>query len=325
MVLVYIIKDKRLILFVDFNSGMNLDIYIGELLFQHDKVLVPGLGGFISTYVPAEVHADSQSFVPPSKKISFLAEWLEDDNLLVAYVAAKMNRPEKVAREMIAEQVGEVFNRVRKGEDVMLTGLGSLSFDKRKRLVFKASLETNFLMESFGLSSFTFPHLKAGKKSFFTQSAISRRRKKSAGKKLSILQTLILFFVLLLISLIPNNSRISESIIRYPAGIGQLPSLVNLKTPGELEAVQEEVVLSADTAIGLVSGYFIVAGSYQSLEYAEELRQKLMGKGYTAYVEQAEKMFFRVILAEYQTLDEVEQALPLQQDLNRELELWILK
>lgn len=46
---------------------MQLDQYISELLFHHDCVIVPGLGGFVVNYKSAHISAVQNTFYPVKK------------------------------------------------------------------------------------------------------------------------------------------------------------------------------------------------------------------------------------------------------------------
>ena len=50
---------------------MKMETYISELLYRHDCVILPGLGGFITNYRSAQIHPVSHTLRPPSKSISF--------------------------------------------------------------------------------------------------------------------------------------------------------------------------------------------------------------------------------------------------------------
>ena len=56
---------------------------ISKLLFEHDCVIVPGLGGFITNYKPAIIHPQHHTFHPPSKQIIFNAALNSNDGILI--------------------------------------------------------------------------------------------------------------------------------------------------------------------------------------------------------------------------------------------------
>ena len=50
---------------------MNVEKHIGELLYDHNCVIVPDLGGFVANYAPAKIHPTQHTFTPPTKNIVF--------------------------------------------------------------------------------------------------------------------------------------------------------------------------------------------------------------------------------------------------------------
>ena len=50
---------------------MNIETYISDLLYRHDCVIIPGLGGIITNYRSAQIHPVSHKLQPPSKSIRF--------------------------------------------------------------------------------------------------------------------------------------------------------------------------------------------------------------------------------------------------------------
>lgn len=312
---------------------MILDKYIRELLFREDCVIIPGFGGFISRYAPAEIQEESQTFVPPTKEIGFDSELTADDGMLVSYMSVEMDRPKDVILEMITVQVGEIRETLTQGKKVILEGIGQFSSGKGGVLIFTANSEINFLIDSFGLSTFTFPVLEAEKQSIFKRSIFFRQAvfhpketlpgslNKSTEKDSTTQLFVIALTILVIISLLPFNSRISESIFRHPSALGPLPSLVMVDPPVELSGVSSNI--KADELPAMK--YPIIAGSFLSGKNADLLYLELISRGYNAKIEQTRKSFYRVIMAEFITLDKAEFALLDLQAGNRDLKLWILK
>ena len=67
---------------------MKIETYISDLLYRHDCVIIPGLGGIITNYRSAQIHPVSHKLQPPSKSIRFNINLQEDDGLLANYVSS---------------------------------------------------------------------------------------------------------------------------------------------------------------------------------------------------------------------------------------------
>ena len=70
---------------------MNIGKYIYLLLPEHDTVIVPGLGAFVSSYKSAQVDEQSGEMVPPSKEIYFEPKIKNNDGLLVGKIAGDIH------------------------------------------------------------------------------------------------------------------------------------------------------------------------------------------------------------------------------------------
>ncbi|MCK5822175.1 MAG: SPOR domain-containing protein [Bacteroidales bacterium] len=316
---------------------MTLYKYIRELLLLEDIVIIPGFGGFVSHYTSAEIQEESQTLVPPSKSIEFDAEMLADDGILVSYISIQMDRPKDVISEMLADQVREMHEFMAKDEKIYMSGIGYFVSGKDGELVFKANLNANFLLDSFGLSSFSFPVLELEKQSIFNRSLFFRQPDSSQSESLpgSISSSTkkdktkqnVAFAIaaVVLLSLFPLNSRISESIFRHPSAFGPMPSLVVLDSPVKLKVASTELIDTYTSEEASAIKFLIIAGSFISEQNADVLYQDLISRGYQAKIEQARKSFYRVIMAEYISLDKAELALLDLQAVNQDLSLWILK
>ncbi|MDP4281117.1 MAG: SPOR domain-containing protein [Bacteroidota bacterium] len=150
---------------------MNLERYIGELLFEHDCVIIPGFGGFIGNYSPARIHPTQHTFYPPSKTLLFNINLVQNDGLL----ANRISMCDKIsfldALRKISGTVGLWNRELNEGKTVALSGVGRFFKDKEGNLQFEQDREINFLPGSFGLSPFMSPAIqqaglrkKAGKK-----------------------------------------------------------------------------------------------------------------------------------------------------------------
>jgi len=133
---------------------MKIDRYISELLFDHECVIVPGLGGFIVNEKHAAIERLTYQFNPPFKKLLFNQHIRFNDGLLINYISKKAGLSFEEVRKQIDELVHQYFSRLEKGEIIKLEDIGTLSFDENKNILFDQNLSINYNAESFGLSSF---------------------------------------------------------------------------------------------------------------------------------------------------------------------------
>lgn len=128
--------------------------HIADLLYHHECVIVPGLGGFIKANIPARIIHTSHEFFPPSGTLAFNSGLAANDGLLANHIASVQNTSYREALYEIKKWVEICLDTIHKGEKVKLEGIGELFINASGRLEFKPSLELNFNPDAFGLPVF---------------------------------------------------------------------------------------------------------------------------------------------------------------------------
>lgn len=136
-----------------------LDKHIEELLHNHDCVIVPNFGGFITSKMPAFYNKFTSVFHPAKKKILFNKHLVFNDGLLATQVAEKKSMTVEEANQLLIQFKDDCFLRLNEEGRVEIEKVGVLFFDKEKNIQFQQS-STNFLKESFGLSTMAVEKLK---------------------------------------------------------------------------------------------------------------------------------------------------------------------
>lgn len=179
---------------------MNTAKYISELLYQHNCVIVPHLGGFVANYASAKIHPTQHTFEPPSKKIVFNKNLSTNDGLLANHIS----RSEKISYDKALSELqlfaSETLTQLKSGKKVELENVGTLFLDVERNIQFKPS-PTNYLPEAFGLPTFQSPAIKRdniGKrieKEFKDRDAIPAEKKKINYKRIAAMAVLIPFVI----------------------------------------------------------------------------------------------------------------------------------
>jgi len=132
---------------------MRLEKYINQLLFQHDCVIVPKFGAFISHPISTKINPEDQSIQPPYKEISFTSSLNSNDGVLAHTYASEENVDLTLANENLAQDVEAWNTRLSKGETIELDKIGSLKTTSEGILQFEPHTTENFLIDSFGLKT----------------------------------------------------------------------------------------------------------------------------------------------------------------------------
>jgi len=133
---------------------MEIQHYIAELLSEHDCVIIPGLGGFVGSYLPAQIHPVYHTFQPPSKKILFNINLRQNDGLLANHIVQAEKITFNDANEQIRQFAEGTINSLRTRKYLILQNIGKLYMGKEGNIQFDQDLRSNLLPESFGLQPF---------------------------------------------------------------------------------------------------------------------------------------------------------------------------
>ncbi len=100
--------------------------HIERLLLNNDCVMVPGLGGFVTSYVPARYVEAEKLFLPPIRTVGFNQQLIYNDGLLVQSYMQTYELSYPDALRMIDEAVSEVKACIHRDGVYELSGIGSL-------------------------------------------------------------------------------------------------------------------------------------------------------------------------------------------------------
>ena len=294
---------------------MNVEKHIGELLYDHNCVIVPDLGGFVANYAPAKIHPTQHTFTPPSKSIVFNINLKNNDGLLANQIAAFEKKSYSEALKYIDYFVKELNAQLKKGVKVKIDEVGTLFLDVERNIQFEPA-PTNFLLDAFGLSSFHSPAIKRDaiakriiEKEFKDRSPIPAEKKKSKVKRyVAVAIALPLLFAMVWIPLktdllkdinYSNINPFSKKEIKLPevkTNTTVVPLLNNDTTATKFIAVDTvpqpivTTLIAADTTavvkneINLNYTFHLVAGCFQIEENAINFVKTLQSQNLTAAI-----------------------------------------
>lgn len=133
---------------------VKIDVFISDLLYSYDCVIVPEFGGFVANYSSAKLNSIQHKFQPPSKKISFNQQLQNNDGLLTNHIAGKKEINYADAKELIERFVKQSKKELQEGDRIKIEKVGTLYLDAEKNIQFIAENSTNYLPDSFGLEAF---------------------------------------------------------------------------------------------------------------------------------------------------------------------------
>jgi len=135
-------------------EAVKIDIYISDLLYSYDCVIVPEFGGFVANYAPAKIKEVQHQFLPPSKQISFNKNLKNNDGLLTNHISQRRKISFQEANQMIRAFVDKSLSGLKNGDKIEIDKVGMLYLDPEGNIQFNEVEQNDFLLDSFGLQSF---------------------------------------------------------------------------------------------------------------------------------------------------------------------------
>lgn len=221
-----------------------VDKHISELLYEHDCVIVPDLGGFVANYAPAKIHPVQHTFTPPSKNIVFNKNLKNNDGLLANHIVTTENTTYLEALRYINHFVENAQLQLKKGDKLKIDEVGILFLDIERNIQFEPDTKSNHLLDAFGLSQFQSPAVKRDniskriEKEFKDRGAIPVEKKKINIKRyvaLAIAMPLIFGMVW-----IPLKTDLLKS-INY-SGLNPFTSKEVVTKPVEIKDVPKHTI-----------------------------------------------------------------------------------
>jgi len=273
---------------------MQLSRYIQELLYKYECVTIPQFGAFLTRPLPAEVSL-SGAFSPPRKEVTFNQLLMTNDGVLAHHYAQKESMSYEHALRLIEKEVSNWKKRM-KTQTLHFTGVGEIQLNLDRKITFSPLGSVNFNINSFGLSSF---HRKPILKVIVEPKIISLMEDKNKDdlmftpendgtKKSRILQYAavgIIGIALVSVSYYFGDQYVSnQRLVAQEQAQKQIEKNVLEATfdLGSLNAIEVSVTteLAPEKVVLDQVYYSIIAGSFRSLENAENKIEALKEEGY---------------------------------------------
>ena len=132
------------------------DEIIVQLIIQHDCVIIPEFGGFVTKAIPSKIDYDKGIMSPPSKQLLFNIQLLNNDGLLTTEISSVNKISYTEASNEIVRKVSEYHAALKAGKKITIHKVGTFQRNQEGLLVFEQDRFFNFLMASYGLGSVQF-------------------------------------------------------------------------------------------------------------------------------------------------------------------------
>jgi hypothetical protein len=317
---------------------IKIDKHISELLYEHDCVIVPDLGGFLASYSPTMIHPVQHTFSPPSKKIAFNVLLKQNDGLLASHIAQTESFTYNQAIKEIEGYVDHCQFQLSAGSKFIIEKVGTLYKDIEGNLQFDPFKNVNYLKDSFGLVTIQFLPIeqirndKEARKSVREVFALrpsepltKRSRKKIVNTVLITAGVIWFCFNVYVItpakfsfssfSPVPESSEVEKPVVLTPE------ESITISAPTVVpssEVLKEDEIIVPETVPVITpekisqDHYFVIGGAFRSENNASKFSETLIAEGFNnAKIVNPDANLKMVCFNSFQTFDEA------QSELNR--------
>lgn len=127
------------------------NMHISQLLYQHDCLIIPQLGAFVASRVPATIDRKRGVMFPPRKEIVFNKNLQHNDGVLVAYVSSQCGVSLDEANNMVSDYVATLQNQLSQVGSAHIEGIGTLK-KIGSNVMLLQDKSANFLTDSYGFA-----------------------------------------------------------------------------------------------------------------------------------------------------------------------------
>lgn len=277
---------------------MQIEECVQYVLLQEQYVSLPGIGSFVREVRPAHLDAQGQ-LLPTTHLLRFSNERKFDDEALLGYLRSHSTLPPEEVEKILARWLETLRGRIERGEKIHFQGVGTLH--KEGRLLQLVGERGELHLTRNPLLPLLLPKAKGiGKR---------KMRRTNFG------------VVALICGLVAGGGIIATYFLASPTQFKKrqaanaptqkkdsllTPTLPPLDTTLTLQETQQALDSSHRQVNALRmqpepqrnTVFFIVAGSFSSIENANKLERELRQKGYTPTVRKINGMY-RVTLGKY--------------------------
>ncbi|MFT5980731.1 MAG: hypothetical protein ACI898_001504 [Flavobacteriales bacterium] len=138
-----------------------LQTFLSELLVEHECVIVPGLGGFVTNNRPSTLNKRTNKLMPPAKEVGFNQRLTHNDGVLTQWLRIHEHISYEEASAKITAEVEAISAELKAGNQYQFDAVGVIYLNSEGNVQFIPSQERNYLSSSFGLAPLTLIPLRA--------------------------------------------------------------------------------------------------------------------------------------------------------------------
>lgn len=312
-----------------------LNAYIRDLLFLHDCVILPDLGGFVTNYKSAK-KTDNDYFAPPRKVIAFNPQLQHNDGLLANTIVAIEKIDYDQAMQRISAYIEMIKKELRAKGEYTIPTVGTIKNGEEQRILFSPDTTTNFWGAPIGMATFHMMPLSN------QQPVAAQRESKKPLLIMPILRRVLVAGVsgFALLSLILNPGKFENLTLSSLAPTGfqeqgtfntaehaTAPAIEKMSETKQ-EIVQEtatEKALIEQNTVSIVKKYHVMVGCFAMRENAERKGASLAKENITANVFRYDEKLTGVSVGSFETFEKAKVLMDELRNTGKAPSAWVLK
>lgn len=297
---------------------LDLAPYIKELISLNECIILPGFGGFETTYQPAAYDHVSKQMLPPSKKVNFKPDYIVGGEILESHISQKLHVEREEAKKIIEEYISQIKSGLSTHKIYEIRGVGKFNADSSGSIYFSPFSEETNLAESFGLEPLEIsPKVEPPKISTPKKKQIPKIRPRPNTLTFVIVGLITISILLLLTILLSSKFDLylfnlgddtadNEMIIlggNYKKDSTYISYEKKLDEYTTAKQALQYTTPEPEQHIAQSKSFIIVAGSFKAFNYAQELKNRLTHNGFNADIVEAGG-YYRVSMGKFDSKSE---------------------
>jgi len=288
------------------SDALELKSVFKEILWKNNFASIPGLGSFVCTYTPARLSPSGDRYMPPIQSVIFDTSRRFNDEALERYLQEKFGLTPDDAVELANSFVEGVKTSLNGGNKIVFDNLGELSKDEKGSVIFTQVEEQLLASSTYGLQTLT---LK-GKVSVQNKENVKFLNRSKVKLGYGIIAAVVIVGLFLSVAFIffadffvvnDKNPKHSPISITNTEPEEKIITPHDAYTNNENNAAQQKGVTSDEDPVAQSvqtksnkkqalfyqekesaghENYYIISGSYASMENAEKHYNQLLSKGF---------------------------------------------
>ena len=144
---------------------ISLARHIEILLLEHECVIIPGFGGFLTKYMEAQIpYEDHATLLPPYRTITFNQSLQSNDGLLVQSYMQAYDAAYPQASKQMQMDIEEMDSELKINGSYLLSNIGKLTIDLNHHITFKPAIATLATPQLYFLPTLPMPSIELAEK-----------------------------------------------------------------------------------------------------------------------------------------------------------------